>query len=105
MSRVIYWTSLVLSLTFLALPLMLVLPLAFNDSSFLTYPMEGFTFRWFEVVFTEAPWLAAFVNSVKIAAGSMIVAVLIGALAATGTMLSGRWGQLFSCPPSLSRAS
>ncbi|WP_414473906.1 ABC transporter permease [Microvirga sp. M2] len=94
MSRIIYWTSLTLSLTFLLLPLVLVLPLAFNGSSFLTYPMEGFTFRWFEVVFMQEPWVAAFLNSLKVAIGAMIVAVVLGGLAATGTILSGRWGQL-----------
>ena len=94
MSRIIYWTSLTLSLTFLALPLILVLPLAFNESSFLTYPMEGFTFRWFEVVFNQAPWVAAFLNSLKVAVGATVVAVLIGGLAATGTILSGRWGEV-----------
>lgn len=94
MSRIIYWTSLILSLTFLALPLVLVLPLAFNESSFLTYPMEGFTLRWFDVVFTQAPWVASFLTSVKVAIGAMVVAVLIGGLAATGTILSGRWGEL-----------
>jgi len=94
MSRVIYWTSLILSLTFLALPLVLVLPLAFNESSFLTYPMEGVTLRWFEVVFTQAPWVGAFLNSLKVAIGAMVVAVLIGGLAATGTILAGRWGEI-----------
>lgn len=94
MSRIIYWTTLTLSLIFLLLPLVLVLPLAFNGSSFLTYPMEGFTFRWFEVVFRQEPWVTAFLNSLKVAVGAMVVAVVIGGLAATGTILSGRWGQL-----------
>lgn len=44
MSRVIYWTSLTLALAFMVLPMLFVFPLAFNTSSFLTYPMEGFTF-------------------------------------------------------------
>lgn len=94
MSRAIYRISLILSLLFLALPLLLVLPLAFNESSFLTYPMEGFTFEWFWVVFTQAPWMPAFFNSLKVGLGAALVAVLIGGLAATGTMLSGRWGQI-----------
>jgi putative spermidine/putrescine transport system permease protein len=94
MSRIIYWTSLILSLTFLALPLILVLPLAFNESSFLTYPMEGVTFRWFKLVFTQAPWVTAFLNSLNVAIGAMVVAVFIGGLAATGTILTGRWGEL-----------
>ncbi|MGI6247610.1 MAG: ABC transporter permease [Pseudochelatococcus sp.] len=94
MARIIFLISVTTSLIFLAVPLMLVLPLAFNDSSFLSYPMEGLTMRWFETVFTEAPWVAAFFNSVKVATGAMVVSVLVGGLAAVGTVLSGRIGQL-----------
>lgn len=93
MARIIFLVSLTASLIFLAVPLMLVLPLAFNDSSFLSYPMEGFTLRWFEAVFTQEPWVAAFFNSLKVAAGAMVVSVLVGGLAAVGTLLSGRIGQ------------
>jgi putative spermidine/putrescine transport system permease protein len=94
MSRIIYWVSLIFSLTFLALPLILVLPLAFNESSFLSYPMDGVTLRWFKIVFTQSPWVAAFLNSLNVAIGAMVVSVLIGGLAATGTVLTGRWGEL-----------
>lgn len=94
MSRAIYWTSLVLCLAFLALPLMLVLPLAFNSSSFLTYPMEGFTFAWFSEVFGKPTWTNAVWNSTKVAFGAMTLAVLIGGLAATGVILTGRLMQM-----------
>ena len=94
MSRVIYWVSLILSLLFLALPLLLVLPLAFNESSFLTYPMEGFTLDWFRIAFTQPPWMPAFLNSLRVGLGAAVVAMVIGGLAAVGTMLSGRFGQL-----------
>ncbi|MEZ5798685.1 MAG: ABC transporter permease [Paracoccaceae bacterium] len=90
MSRWIFWTSTVLCLAFLALPLLLVLPLAFNTSSFLTYPMEGFTLGWFAEVFGQSTWTAAIWNSVKVAAGAMALAVLIGGMAATGVILTGR---------------
>ncbi|MDR0810049.1 MAG: ABC transporter permease [Gemmobacter sp.] len=94
MSRTIYWGSLVLSLSFLALPLLLVLPLAFNTSSFLIYPMEGFTFRWFAEVFGQATWTSAIMNSIRVALGAMVLAVLIGGLAATGAILTGRVAQV-----------
>lgn len=93
MSRVIYWASLTLAFVFLVAPLLIVLPLAFNDSSFLTYPMDGFTFRWFGVFFTAPPWLDSLYNSFKVALGTTVIAVLVGGLAAMGTMLAGKWGQ------------
>ena len=94
MSRFIYWISLTISIAFLALPLLLVLPLAFNDSSFLTYPMEGFTFDWFYHVYQEAIWSKALLNSLIVALGAMIVATLIGGLAAIGVLLTGRLAQV-----------
>ncbi|RBO91153.1 ABC transporter permease [Pseudochrobactrum asaccharolyticum] len=94
MSRFIYWISLTISIAFLALPLLLVLPLAFNDSSFLTYPMEGFTFDWFYHVYQEAIWSKALLNSLVVALGAMIVATLIGGMAAIGVLLTGRLAQV-----------
>jgi len=94
MARWIFWSSTVLCLAFLALPLLLVLPLAFNTSSFLTYPMEGFTFAWFAEVFGQATWTTAIWNSIKVACGAMVLAVLIGGMAATGVILTGRALQM-----------
>ena len=94
MSRAIYWASLTLGFLFLVLPLIIVLPLAFNSSSFLTYPMDGFTMRWFNIVFHNPPWLGALMNSLKVALGATVVAVLIGGLAAMGTILTGRLAQI-----------
>lgn len=93
MSKVIYWTTLTISFLFLVLPLIVVLPLAFNDSTFLNYPMEGFTFRWFSVVFDSPSWLSGLMNSLRVAIGATIAALLIGGLAAMGTILLGRVGQ------------
>lgn len=94
MSRIIYWTSLTLALCFMVLPLLFVFPLAFNPSSFLTYPMEGFTFDWFKAVFTQEHWRHAFLNSIRVASGAMVIAVLIGGLAAMGVMLTNRLSQI-----------
>ena len=90
MSRFIYSFSIIVSIVFLAVPLMIVFPLAFNTSSFLSYPMDGFTFKWFEMVFAEQWWTSAFINSVKVAAGVVVFSLLIGGLAALGVMLVGR---------------
>lgn len=47
MSRFIFAVSVCLGFVFLMLPLAIVLPLAFNDSAFLNYPMDGVSLRWF----------------------------------------------------------
>ncbi|MHA6688536.1 ABC transporter permease [Mesorhizobium sp. A556] len=90
MSRIIFWSTTILALLFLVVPLVLVMPLAFNDSSFLTYPMEGFSLRWFRETFVSGQWISYFVNSLQVALGAMVLGLLIGSLAATGVMLTGR---------------
>ena len=93
MSRFIFWTSTLLALAFLVIPLVLIMPLAFNESSFLTYPMEGFSLKWFHEVFAQEQWARSFLNSLKVAVGTTVVALLVGGLAATGVMLLNRWLQ------------
>jgi len=93
MSRIIFWTSTLFALAFLIVPLVLIMPLAFNESSFLTYPMEGFSLKWFHEVFAQEQWVRSFVNSLKVAIGTTVVALLVGGLAATGVMLLNRWLQ------------
>ena len=94
MSRVIFWSTTLFALMFLAVPLILVMPLAFNSSSFLTYPMEGFSLRWFREIFASGQWIGYFSNSLRVAFGTMILGLLIGGLAAVGVMLTGRLLQV-----------
>lgn len=94
MSRIFFWGSTLLALMFLVVPLLLVLPLAFNDGSFLTYPLEGFSLKWFHSVFADGRWIGYFGNSLQVALGAMVLALLIGGLAATGVMLTGRFMQV-----------
>lgn len=94
MSRVIYWISVILCASFLILPLVLVWPLAFNPSPFLTYPMEGFTFDWIIKVMTEPGWTNPMLNSLKVACGVMVLALVIGGLAAMGVMMTRRGTQI-----------
>src|SRR5439155_2053877 len=38
----------VLVLVFLVLPILVIIPLSFSDSSFLSYPMPGLSLRWYD---------------------------------------------------------
>ncbi|PTM89154.1 ABC transporter permease [Mycoplana dimorpha] len=94
MSRLIYWVSVTFCASFLILPLVVVWPLAFNPSSFLTYPMEGFTFDWFAKVLSDPGWTRPMLNSVRVALGVTVLAVVIGGLAALGVMMTRRGTQI-----------
>ena len=72
------------TLVFLVLPLLVVAPLAFNDSDFLTYPMRGFSLRWIEEILLSDQWLPPIRNSLFISTCAALIATMLGTAAALG---------------------
>jgi putative spermidine/putrescine transport system permease protein len=71
-------------LVFLAAPVLAILPLSFNSGSLLTYPLAGFSLQWYRELFGSVGWLAAFRNSLIVAASTTALATPLGTLAALG---------------------
>ena len=69
---------------FLIAPLLVILPLAFTSSAFLTYPIPTFSTRWFEELVLNSVWSRAILNSLIIAGATMALATTLGTLAALG---------------------
>ncbi|MCO5089779.1 ABC transporter permease subunit [Bosea sp. (in: a-proteobacteria)] len=57
-----------LGLIYLALPILITLPLSVNDAPYLSFPPQGFTWRWYDKFFSDPDWIEATVNSLKVAA-------------------------------------
>jgi putative spermidine/putrescine transport system permease protein len=88
---------------FLLAPLFAILPLAFTDSVFLTYPVPGWSLRWFHELMTSETWRRAIVNSLVIGAGATLIATVLGTLGAVGLRerlppMSGAFRTLFLLP-------
>ena len=71
-------------LGFLLLPILVIIPLSFSSSSFLVYPMPGWSLRWYENLFTSAEWGRAARNSFIVAPAATLIATTLGTLAAVG---------------------
>jgi putative spermidine/putrescine transport system permease protein len=71
-------------LVFLLLPILVIVPLSFSDSSFLVYPIEGWSLRWYENLFGSAEWVRAAKNSFIVAPAATLIATVLGTLAAVG---------------------
>ena len=71
-------------LIFLVAPILVVIPLSFNDSAYFSYPMTGISLRWYETLFASADWRRAILNSFVIGLGSTVLATALGTLAALG---------------------
>ena len=71
-------------LIFLIAPILVMMPLSFNSEPYFTYPMPGFSLRWYEDFFFNERWTTALKNSAIIAVCTTILATTLGTLAALG---------------------
>lgn len=78
---------------FLLVPVLAVIPLSFNAGSFLTYPMAGFSTRWYEDFVTSERWLPSLRNSLFIGTIATVIATALGTLAALGLDRMGGWAK------------
>ncbi|MBB2496719.1 ABC transporter permease [Aquipseudomonas ullengensis] len=85
--RAWFWTHrslCALVLLFLILPVLVIIPLSFNSGSFLVYPLQGFSLRWYADFFTSAEWVRALTNSLIVAPAATVLAMIFGTLASIG---------------------
>jgi len=78
------WVCGVAVLFFLLVPILAIVPLSFSSGNFLTYPLPGFSLRWYEELLTSEKWLPALRNSMIIGVSATILATILGTLAAIG---------------------
>jgi ABC-type spermidine/putrescine transport system permease subunit II len=91
--RLLLWTLVIFVLLFLALPLFIVFPISFSSSSYLEFPPQNLSFKWYQDYFSSHVWLSATLLSLKVALMTMLLTSVIGTLAAFGftrTRLKGK---------------
>jgi putative spermidine/putrescine transport system permease protein len=71
-------------LVFLLLPILAIVPLSFSSSSFLVYPVPGWSLQWYRELFTAPEWVRATRNSFVVAPAATAIATVLGTLAAVG---------------------
>lgn len=72
----------VIYLIFLYAPIVLLPVFAFNDSAIVSFPLAGFTTKWFTQMLDEPTLHGALWNSLFIAVSTSVIATLLGILAA-----------------------
>jgi putative spermidine/putrescine transport system permease protein len=83
----------VLVLLFLLLPILVIMPLSFSSSSFLSYPMPGWSLQWYDNLFSSEEWARATRNSFIVAPLATILATVLGTMAAVGLARVNFWGK------------
>jgi putative spermidine/putrescine transport system permease protein len=82
-----------LVLAFLVLPILAVLPLSVNSGRYLLYPLEGFSWRWYDDLFNSERWSLAIWNSFVIGVSATLIATVLGTLAAIGLAMADFRGK------------
>ena len=73
-----------LTLLFLILPVLVIIPLSFNQGSFLVYPLTGFSLRWYADFFSSPEWVHSLTNSMIVGPAATVIAMVFGTLASIG---------------------
>jgi putative spermidine/putrescine transport system permease protein len=71
-------------LLFLVAPILAIMPLSFNSDAFFSYPMPGYSLKWYHEFFTSDRWMSSVRLSVVLAFFTTILATALGTCAALG---------------------
>jgi len=82
--RGLLWIFCGLVFLFLVAPILVVLPLSFNAEPYFSYPMPGTSSRWYAAVIGSLAWRRALQNSFAVGTLTMILATVLGTMAALG---------------------
>jgi putative spermidine/putrescine transport system permease protein len=85
------WSLLVV--LFLWVPLAIILVYAFNTSNIQSWPIPGFTLRWFRVAWEDQEVRSALLLSLKAALAATAVALVLGTMAAMAVSRSRFFGR------------
>ena len=84
----VFWMICIAVLFFLIFPLLVIIPLSFNEVPYFTFTKkmlsfdpEGYSLKWYNEFFTSLNWQGAVRNSVFIAFFATIIATFLGTLA------------------------
>jgi len=86
--QIVFYIVCGLILLFLLVPLIIIIPLSFNPEPLFTYPISGFSLRWYEQFFSSSEWMLALKNSLIIGLSVMVLSTFLGTLAALGLTLA-----------------
>lgn len=71
-------------LVYLLLPVLIVIPMSFSSSRYLTFPPPGWSLEWYQKFFSDPVWTNAIVTSFKLGLSTAVVATAVGTAAGYG---------------------
>ena len=84
-----------LVMLYLVVPSLIVVPMSFSGSQYLSFPPREWSLRWYQSYFTSREWMEATWVSLRVGVLTMLAATPLGTLAAYGLHVSrSRWNGL-----------
>jgi len=81
-SRVLLWMAGFLIVGFLCLPSLFVIPVSFTAGTFIAFPPEGLSLRWYHTYLESSGWVAATIRSFIVAGLTAAFSTVLGGAAA-----------------------
>jgi ABC-type spermidine/putrescine transport system permease subunit II len=81
-SQVLLWTAGLLIVGFLCLPSLFVIPVSFTAGTFIAFPPEGVSLRWYHTYLESSGWVAATIRSFIVAGLTATFSTVLGGAAA-----------------------
>lgn len=82
MSKISLQAIVLAVLLFIYAPLIVLILNAFNEGQISSWPIEGFSLKWWVVAYESQEIRAALLNSTLVALGAMVIAMVLGSLVA-----------------------
>ena len=81
-SRPLLWAISGAVIAFLCLPALFVIPVSFTAGTFIEFPPQGFSLRWYETYWNSPGWIDATIRSLIVAVCTAFLATVLGTAAA-----------------------
>jgi putative spermidine/putrescine transport system permease protein/spermidine/putrescine transport system permease protein len=76
--RMLHAIVVAIIVVFIAIPIVVTGLISFTDSSFMRFPIQNWSLRWYKAFLSDDQWLHALRNSVEVALWVMIVSTVLG---------------------------
>lgn len=63
-------------------PILVIIPISFSTESIVQFPSKGFTFKWYQELFSDAQWTSGIIKSLIVAIYNSVLSLIIGTMAA-----------------------
>jgi ABC-type spermidine/putrescine transport system permease subunit II len=81
-ARPLLWTAGIVIIAFLCLPSLFVIPVSFTSGTFIEFPPQGLSLRWYHTYLGSPAWVDATVRSLLVGLATAAVSTVLGAAAA-----------------------